>query len=532
MKELLKKHSGPLGAVLAVALLALWHLFDVREGARATKELWLTGNYLWLCLGALLFLVGFYWILISGKIPLEWGGFFSVLVLGSIYMAVLAPFSAPDENVHFASAYAVSNRLMGQPETDEKGYVMVRLEDEFLLNIYGVSGDETRTAVGVTLNQEAYRILHGAASPLFAEDGRKEMTPSVYKSVRTTPAAYLPQAIGITAARLLGVNGVILAYAGRFFNLLFFAGLMFWIIRLAPFGKAVFLGTALLPMTLHQAASYSYDPFVIGLFCLFGAVCLNLAFVRSEVRKRDTAVLAAIIALLGPCKIVYGAAMGLALLIPVKKFGSRKAWLLSAAAVLGAFGAAVLLINGQVLSGYSTGSSGNFVDWAGEEGYTLGQLAHNPVRAVRIFYETALHQGDEWYFSMIGSSLGTLDPVLSVPFAVVLALTVCLVLLGVRRAGESLYLTFGQKAWTLFLLAVCAAGLMAAMLLAWTPVSSSVILGVQGRYFLPLLPFGILTLKSDRLVRTQGEDGRLLFYMAALNCYAILRLFSIVSLRL
>ena len=52
---------------------------------------------------------------------------------------------------------------------------------------------------------------------------------------------------------------------------------------------------------------------------------------------------------------------------------------------------------------------------------------------------------------------------------------------------------------------------MFSMLLAWTPVSSNVINGVQGRYLLPLLPMFLLSLKNDKVVRTDWDDRGLLF---------------------
>ena len=39
-------------------------------------------------------------------------------------------------------------------------------------------------------------------------------------------------------------------------------------------------------------------------------------------------------------------------------------------------------------------------------------------------------------------------------------------------------------------------------------------------------------LKNDRVVRTAGRDESLIFMMCAMDCYVVLRLFSIVCLRL
>ena len=73
---------------------------------------------------------------------------------------------------------------------------------------------------------------------------------------------------------------------------------------------------------------------------------------------------------------------------------------------------------------------------------------------------------------------------------------------------------------------------MTAMLVGWTPISSTVIEGVQGRYLIPVIPFVMMCLKNDRIVRTDGWDERLIFVVCALDCYVVLRLFSIVSMRL
>ena len=74
--------------------------------------------------------------------------------------------------------------------------------------------------------------------------------------------------------------------------------------------------------------------------------------------------------------------------------------------------------------------------------------------------------------------------------------------------------------------------IMLSMLIAWTPVSSRVILGVQGRYFLPFLPVLLLALKNHTVVLTKDKNRSILYLMCCLNGYALVRLFSIVCIRL
>ena len=74
--------------------------------------------------------------------------------------------------------------------------------------------------------------------------------------------------------------------------------------------------------------------------------------------------------------------------------------------------------------------------------------------------------------------------------------------------------------------------LMFSMLLAWTPKSSNMVQGVQGRYMLPLLPVFLFTLKNQKVVRTGTDDRLILYTMMAADVYVILRIFAVVCLRL
>ena len=114
-------------------------------------------------------------------------------------------------------------------------------------------------------------------------------------------------------------------------------------VKVLPFGKMVLFGVSILPMSLHLAASYSYDTFLMGMCFFFGSYCLHLAFAKPEVSRKDILLLAVLAAMFGPCKMVYAVMMGFALLIPIKKFGDWKKWLISAIAVLAAFGIAMVI---------------------------------------------------------------------------------------------------------------------------------------------------------------------------------------------
>ena len=73
-------------------------------------------------------------------------------------------------------------------------------------------------------------------------------------------------------------------FLGRLANLLLFAALPALAVKVAPFGKRVFTVAALLPMTLHLAASFSRDAPLLGLCFALGLIPVTILEVTKLVR--------------------------------------------------------------------------------------------------------------------------------------------------------------------------------------------------------------------------------------------------------
>lgn len=559
-----------LAGILLLALLAVPHFLDTRAGAIESGDAWLVRNYIILIVVVLLAAAAI-GALLFGKVvlPRRAGGkavrletvfAVAVLLFGMGYLCVLPPLSAPDEVKHYISAYQLSNRMMGRPALGEDSKVYVREEDWFAEDSTGEyqpylteggalatdgEGADGAKVLGQTLTEETYRLNHekglsGREEPLRVGDAEGSgageaagsgLALSNHQPVVTTPFAYLMPALGITLARLLDLNSLGLLYMGRLMNLLMYTAAAYLAMRRLPFGKEVLFGVGLLPMTIHLSASYSYDALILAGIFYFTAHCLYLACEAERVRPADVLILAAVMAVAGPCKMVYAVFMGLCLLIPVRKFGGWGRWALSAACVLGAWVLAMVLVNSQTIASYATETE-NYISWADEAGFSLTMLLHQPVKLFQMFYNTIIWQAEYWHLTMIGGYLGHVDVVLDVPYLVVILFTVCLLGLSLRKPGDTLILTGGKRIWIWVLCAACAGATMFSMLLAWTPVSSRIICGVQGRYFLPFLPILLLTWKNDIVVLTKNADRSILYLMCCANAYVLMRIFSIVSMRL
>lgn len=550
-------------------LLAGIHFLDARAGVLESGDTWLLSRYGLVAAVGIVGAVFLGWLLLVKKSRLETAFLFSALLFGMLSLYVLPALSAPDEVRHYISAYQLSNRIMGLPATGEDGKVPVREEDWFAedscrdfkpyVTADGAlatdeEGAEEAKVLGQVLTEETYRLLHkkGLAwdeprtAVMGADVSPEKMKLDVNEAgeiigngivfsnhhpVVTTPIAYLVPALGITLARILNLNSVGLLFLGRFFNLLLFVGMTHLALRKLPFGKEVMYGVTLLPMVVHLSASYSYDVLILSGIFFFTAHCLHLAYAADRVGPADLLILAVVMAAVGPCKMVYTIFMGLCLLIPVRKFGNWGKWALAAGCVLGAWAVAMLLVNGQTVASYATETE-NFIDWAQEPGFSLSLLIHQPVRTLQMFYNTLIWQAEHYHLTMLGAYLGNVDLVLDVPYLVLMLFTAGLIALALRKPGENLVLTGGRRLWIWFLCLLCAAATLGSMLLAWTPISSRTICGVQGRYFLPFLPILLMSCKNDTIVLTKNPDRSILYLLCCAQSFVWFRLFAIVCMRL
>ncbi len=462
-----------------------------------------------------------------------------VLFWGLVYMAVFVPFSAPDEYAHYASAYRLSNQIMLQGifgETyDEEGRVLMREQDT--------------TELGTELTEDTYEAVYGR---LWATDNSERKIGYGHHYMEVAFHAYTPQAIGITLGRILGLGQVLTIFLGRLCNLLFFAFCGWMAVRLAPFGKMAFFGTSLLPMTLELVSSLSYDGFAIGLGMLFTAYVLYLIYEKDKVEAKQWAILGILLALLAPCKMVYIPLAAMCFLIPQSKFGSQKNFITAAIAVAACMLMGVLIVNLDKMTSY-LGETEGVIEWAGGvPGYSFSQLLSAPLTAVKIIVYTLATRMPGYVYGMIGGNLGWLE--YEVDAVLVLFLLAWTMLTGLAVQSENVGRAFvangltetaqmgvrNEKDRTTFVMPIfhravsfvlCFATVVATlliMLLSWTPLGSPVVEGVQGRYFLPVLPLLLVAFRNKRIILERNIDDILLGGYCLANFLVIQGIFATV----
>ncbi|MCI8465131.1 MAG: DUF2142 domain-containing protein [Lachnospiraceae bacterium] len=432
------------------------------------------------------------------------------LVLGTVWMFLMPPLSAPDEIVHYSTAYQWSNRMLLIEPVDEDGLIRMRAEDAgapfTILNSH---------------TKENYQVFFDALSEPCQDSSMVSFT---YEPVKMGIFPYFPQAVGITIGRLLHLGWAGTMLLGRLGNLLFFVFCMYQAIKRAPFGKMIFFVVSMLPMTQELVSSFSYDVVPFSLAALFTAICFEDAYVKARIGRREVAVLAVILMVMVPCKLVYVLLAGLCLLIPKEKFGSNRFYVASAAAVVLLAAASLIISNMSTLNEYA-GGSGNYIEWADSPGYTLDMLLSNPLHTAFLLLNTIRTQTGYYWGTMIGKKLGWLDVPINDLY--ILGFSALLFLAALKEEKEAPAISRGKKAWCLVLCAGISFLVLLSMFLGWTPVGQIYIRGVQGRYFLPILPLFLLMLRNRKLtlggsfVTEGGLDRGIVLTAILMNAFAI-----------
>ena len=243
-----------------------------------------------------------------------------------------------------------------------------------------------------------------------------------------------------------------LLFLGKFLNLCCYVALTALAVRTTPIGKSWFVAAGLLPMSLHLAASLSYDAGLIGTVFLFTALVFKLAYGTEEIRARELIALCALAALFGPCKLVYAPVILLSLLIPARVFGGFGKKLLCFLILLLSLVAAVLAVNANVLEAYffpaAAEQAGNVSADMSHAGFTAAELFSHPFFTLRMLLNSFSARLLNWGAEMIGMRLGNLDPLLGASGLQTLFFALGLVALTVADStGEKNYvLVPGSKA--------------------------------------------------------------------------------------
>jgi len=420
------------------------------------------------------------------------------LLAGLAFAILNPPFQVPDESAHWWRAIYIANGTIasGPDDTMTASYATVvsRFHKDLKILI-----DNDRK-----LKKEHILSLFGA--PLIPS---AKIPWMILSSDLYNPLPYLPQIPSILIGQCIGLSPIMISYLGRFSNLFAWLLLIYMAIRISPLFKWGFFLLALMPMTLHQAASLSADSTTIAIsfFCIAYVLKLGCDGQVTVIARRDCLLLPAIVALaaLSKMNVVF---LILLFLIPKGKFRNGRAYLFTLSSVF-----AIVLIGSLSWSYWNSWALETYKNSRAVVVFRENMffIFQHPIAFASLLLSTLCKNNSDYLLQFAGR-LGWLN--MELPHWLLYSYLALIGIVAISYSDDA-FLSRMQK--IVIAIAFAASFLMIFVYLWITEALKDItfIPGVQGRYFIAVSPLFFLLLRR----RGMGIPKRMLS-LAAIICVA------------
>ncbi|MBO5374009.1 MAG: DUF2142 domain-containing protein [Clostridia bacterium] len=415
------------------------------------------------------------------------------LVLGILIVLISPPFTMPDENAHYINiCRIIDGDLFPRVEDNMVGSWITVDQNGYLGAFYGKYD-------GVNGQKFSFWELY------FQEYLSFENDQSVFYATRLStinPLAYIiPSIGGGLVQNVFGINNPSTIVMGaKLASLAFYVVLIAIAIKTTPVLKRTMLLVALMPMSIYQGASISYDAILIPSAILLFALAMKLFFSPEDyvISIKDIVCVCITCAFLFTTKIAYAPLIIFFLAISIKKFGGLKRFFICIGALAGV-GVVFYLAPTIICSVISNGTANTqFAVLDEQKAFFMSNLGI----IFPVFKNTIINSAGFWTTSFFGV-LGNLDT----PFPMIFVIAYYFVLYTTALTELSTIKGFNWKARLLSVAGpiIFFVGTIISMYLAWTPLVAEVggnySTGTQGRYFIPVVLFCMMLVANPLLCR-------------------------------
>jgi len=291
------------------------------------------------------------------------------------------------------------------------------------------------------------------------------------------PIAYIPQTLGTLIGKIVTSNAVVWAYLARILQAITCIIIIYFAIKIVPFGKDVLAFIALLPTALRATSLLSADTILFSTILLFIAKILQLIYDKKKILKKDYILLSILSIFIATCKVVYLPFCFLLFLIPLLKKDDRKIIVRNIILIL----IFDILITGMwnsiAMAKLTAGQGVNTM-------YLLKYYLHHPFELVQIIIYTFQHQFGNFINDVFGGFNKVYGSIIqdgSIFPIVFLIMYIVLVIKGENKLKDRPKIILGLILIATYIL------ISLSLLLACTPIDKNEIYGIQGRYFIMFL---------------------------------------------
>lgn len=383
---------------------------------------------------------------------------FLLIITGILWFLVLPGGAVPDEPGHFYRAFDISRGIFLANKS-----LNARAVPKAIPNFFS----------------------HGSTTVFSQEDARIDWEDTVNMRETTvalySPISYLPQAAAIYISQLFTDKVKTLFYAARAGGCILSILFIILAIYVIPFGKKIIFLLAMSPMVMQEIISLAPDGVLIGLTFFIFSLVLKLAFSENTISKKNMLVTTALFLLLSQYKILYIPLISLVFMIPDKNYACKKhkrylRYVLPACAVICALLWIGIVSYNKYLIEFRPGvNSGKQVIFI---------LTH-PLAFYKTIIRTLTTFAVPWLLQIAGDCLGWLNITHPETFVFAVIILYCYEACTAKDIPPMSFINMGilLSASVIIILLI-----FAALYVQWTPLGWGIIEGIQGRYFIPIVP--------------------------------------------
>lgn len=386
--------------------------------------------------------------------------FVIILLFGLLMVFFAPPMSFPDEAIHFARAESITEGVLYPVKTPNGYYI----QDYFF--------EMNQAKSGTTI------LEYNFSKPISDSWGYW------LASTNTPFYSYLFSALGILIAKCLDLSVIWTLWLGRLANLLLYGCFVYFAIKKAPVYKMPLLFMACLSIAVSQVSSFSYDAFIFA--CTVVMFAYFIYMYKNKFETKDLAIFFIAYLLMSFIKPPYVFLALSIFAVPKENFPSAKLQKYSAFATFAVF-VIVILHFGNFFNQF-IGASQHTTDYvlnSRNASFTaqMEYIMGNPAAigtlllfAVKSVFDVFVVNSTFYHFADFKG--------------LILFNAIYLVFFAVFSVGYQHELNLSRKRRLILTAIVLLVyfSIFGILYCTWTPVGASYIVGIQTRYFVPMLP--------------------------------------------
>lgn len=421
------------------------------------------------------------------------------LAMGFILSMIMPINNQLDEKRHFLSAYNLS-------------YANINFNKPII--------NEGVQSIPQRLNFEKFNTyFHKNYEPTFLEE-------YVIEDISNIPAAYnpiqyLPSAIGIYIARLLGGSIADIYYAGRFFNLIGYIVLVAFTLKVLPYKRKSFYVIFLMPMLLALASVYSVDNIMVGVISLWIAYCLKLYEQKEKITGKQLFILLGIFTLIGTLKSMSYLPIALFIfIIPIRKILKENKKYLVPIILLGIVSVTInigitLYLQSDQLSDPRVENTNAMqqLEYIKEEPIEYIKILGKHIKTTLTEFSALSYLNGPMFF---GNDFDN----------IFLILLLFLFYTGITDDSKNLS---KKTKWIAIITFFIVLSITSTLLyISYTPLQGKTIQGYQLRYIFPIISLIVICLSSEKIKNQKSEKKDCLFTTCFMVCFLVFSIYGLL----